>query len=300
MSGRCLGEAGLSQRSRNRMRRTFAALPWEMLGPRMVMITLTLPSDWRRYTPDGRASERQRRLFVDRFEYRWGPMVGVWVKEFQKRGAPHLHFWVGLPDSVAEGDYEGLRARSELRRRIAREAGTARARAAVGRIGGRYGGDFGDWLRLKWAEIVTGNTDGSHFNRGVDVEPCFWTEDAIGKADLGVVQEYFWRESVKKAQKAPPQGYGAVGRYWGVIGQRQGFRPEALRVVELDQDRAAVAELVLARVARSRLGGVDHCWLDERRLGDGLTVFVPNAAQLFGLVMAEVDAPSPEYLRSPV
>lgn len=282
------------------MRRTFAALPWDMLLPRLALVTLTLPREWRRYTPDGRVFERQRRLFVDRFEYRWGPLSGVWVKEFQARGAPHVHMWIGLPDSVGEADYEGLRRRSSLRRRLTDEVGQNKARALVGRVGGAYGGEFGDWLRLNWAEVVTGNTNGAHFNRGVDVEPCFWTEDAAGNADLRVLQEYFWRESVKKAQKAPPRDYGPVGRYWAVMGRGRGFRPEALQKVTLGQADAAVVEVMLARAARQRLGSVERCWLDERRVGDGLAVFVPEASELFSAVLAELEAPSPEYLSSTV
>src|SRR5438128_1730710 len=41
------GDAGQSPRSRNNMRWTFASLPWEMLGDRLVMLSLTYPGDWR-------------------------------------------------------------------------------------------------------------------------------------------------------------------------------------------------------------------------------------------------------------
>src|SRR4051794_1160245 len=74
----------LSTRSRMRMRRRFLALPWEMLDPNPAMVTLTYPGRyWRRLVPDGRTLEGHRRAFSKRWERRWGPLVGVWAKEFQ-------------------------------------------------------------------------------------------------------------------------------------------------------------------------------------------------------------------------
>ncbi len=44
-----------SERSRRHMRFEFSALPWEMLGSRPAMITLTYPGDWQTYVPDSRS-----------------------------------------------------------------------------------------------------------------------------------------------------------------------------------------------------------------------------------------------------
>jgi hypothetical protein len=37
------------------MRRLFLSLPWELLGPRPALISLTYPGDWQRWVPNGRA-----------------------------------------------------------------------------------------------------------------------------------------------------------------------------------------------------------------------------------------------------
>ena len=92
------GDSGLSNRSRMNMRRLFLSLPWELCGPRPALISLTYPAHWVRWVPDGRTWERHRKSFERRWVRRWGePLVGVWVKEFQGTGRPHLHLYVGLP-----------------------------------------------------------------------------------------------------------------------------------------------------------------------------------------------------------
>lgn len=75
------------------MRWLFAALPWELLGPRLAMLSLTYPGEWREWLPDGRALDGHRRAFLERWRRRWGAPVGVWVKEFQASGRPHLHLY---------------------------------------------------------------------------------------------------------------------------------------------------------------------------------------------------------------
>ncbi len=62
------GDEGLSRRSRNNMRRLFNSLPWELLGARPALITLTYPGEWQRWVPDGRVWDRHRRSL----ERRWG------------------------------------------------------------------------------------------------------------------------------------------------------------------------------------------------------------------------------------
>src|SRR4051794_29610691 len=49
-----------SARSRQRMRFEFSALPWEKLGRRPVMITLTYPGEWEVWVPDSRVFTRNR------------------------------------------------------------------------------------------------------------------------------------------------------------------------------------------------------------------------------------------------
>jgi hypothetical protein len=116
------GDLGQSRRSRMNMRRLFVSLPWELLGRRPALISLTYPGNWQRWVPDGRVWERHRRAFERRWVRRWGePLVGVWVKEFQGSGRPHLHLYVGLPSAMADEDYAGLRERTLLRHRLERQ-----------------------------------------------------------------------------------------------------------------------------------------------------------------------------------
>src|SRR5437867_2662057 len=79
-------KTGMSSKSRNNMMRTILSLPLEMLGLRPVLITLTFPGkDWRTWVPNGRVLENLRKAFERQWVRKWGePMIGFWVKEFQK------------------------------------------------------------------------------------------------------------------------------------------------------------------------------------------------------------------------
>ncbi len=114
------------------MRERFAAPPWEECGPRLALVTYTYP---REFTCDGLLVRRHREAMKMRWTRKWGPPKGAWVLEFQKRGAPHLHTYVGLPD-VPE---------------------------AV----------LLQWAKRAWYEIV-GSEDWRHLYQGVDVQRCFY------------------------------------------------------------------------------------------------------------------------------
>ncbi len=144
------GDSGQSARSRLRMRWLFASLPWE----RLVMLSLTYPGEWREWVPDGRKFDAHRRAFLERWRRRWGAPAGVWVKEFQESGRPHMHLFLAIPDAVPDEEFEGFRQRTLLRRRLEREFGRYRGRGKVPAIGLKYGGDFAMWLRNSWSEVV--------------------------------------------------------------------------------------------------------------------------------------------------
>src|SRR5205823_9268568 len=74
-----------SNRSRRTMRYEWSALPWERLGMRPVMITLTYPAEWRSVVPDARVMVAHREAFKEAWRKRFGAPVGVWVVEFQPR-----------------------------------------------------------------------------------------------------------------------------------------------------------------------------------------------------------------------
>ena len=277
------GDKGQTARSRNNMRRLFASLPWELLGPWPAMVSLTYPGDWKRWVPNGRVLEAHRRAFERRWVRRWGePLVGVWVKEFQKSGRPHMHFYVGLPTTMTPEDFEGLRERTLVRHRFERSLGRYQGRAALPPIGKEYGGEFGMWARTAWAEIVgTQGVDKKHHGRGVDVAVMFWSDEVAATADRTKVAAYLAREASKWRQKSPPEGFVGVGQYFGRWGRKVGFNPVA-EEVEVDRAVAEEIERRLSRWVNWKLFVESHgasvtlrpqTRMILRHWGDGITAF---------------------------
>ncbi len=188
-----------SRRSQRHMRFEFGALPWELLGRRPVMITLTYPGEWQVFCPDSRTLAKHREALRSRWTRRFGTPVGVWVTEFQKRGAPHLHMYLGLPDSVSEGDYEGLQKRTIRRKHLERQVGSYAARRQLR----APSGEFASWLRDAWWEIV-GSGLSAHHGRGVDIAAAFFSDEAEANTNRAKVAEYFWRESGKWGASTGP------------------------------------------------------------------------------------------------
>jgi hypothetical protein len=204
--------------------------------------------------------------------------VGVWVKEFQESGRPHLHLYVGLPAAMAREDFTGLRERTLLRQRLERRFGRYEGRKRLPAIGGEYGGEFAMWLRTAWSEVV--GTQGHvqlHHARGADVAVMFWTEEAAEKADRTAVAEYLAREAAKWRQKKPPSGFVGVGRYFGYWGRTVGFVRQ--------EQQVALSPLVAIEMGRRlqrwvnwklhvlRRGAPPATGMVERRPWDGITAF---------------------------
>jgi hypothetical protein len=185
-----------SPRSRQRMRFEFSALPWEMLGQRPVMITLTYPGEWEVWVPNSRVFTRHREALQERWRRRYGTPIGVWVTEFQTRGAPHLHLYVALPDEVSDSEYRALQKRTIDRRVAERRLGPYRARKQLR----APNGEFGKWLRTAWWKVV-GSELPAHHGRGVDIATAFFSAQAEEEANRVRVAEYFWRESGKWATR---------------------------------------------------------------------------------------------------
>jgi hypothetical protein len=261
------------------MRRMFVSLPWEMLGRRPALISLTYPAHWQRWVQDGRTWERHRKAFERRWVRWWGePLVGVWVKEFQASGRPHLHLYVGLPSGMSDEDFAGLRQRTLLRHRLEREHGRYEGRKKLPAISQEFGGDFAMWLRTAWSEVV--GTQGhvqAHHARGADVAVMFWSDEAEQAADRTKVAEYLAREAGKWQQKKPPDGFRGVGRFFGCWGKSVGFKPEAA-VTPLDLLVATEVERRLVRwitwkLAVLRRGAPTNGRFAARHRGDGVTAF---------------------------
>jgi len=111
--GRYAGRPGLStkgrdvkefsRRSRTNLRLAMAAFPWEEAGARLALITLTYPEV---FPMDGKVVRRHVKRFRERWRRAWGNPIGVWIREFQDRGAPHMHLYVGLPVSCSMEEFE--------------------------------------------------------------------------------------------------------------------------------------------------------------------------------------------------
>ena len=168
----------MTSRSSFNLRCRVLELPWERLGSRPLLLTLTYPRDWRSWCSGGADLEAHRRRFVDAWAKKWGPPVGLWVKEFQLSGRPHLHLYLAGPDGMTDEEYGGLRERTLIGVRLVREFGKFEGRAKMPPLSRRYGGQFGYWCRHLWSQIVTGGTDGKHFARGADVRVFFYSERA--------------------------------------------------------------------------------------------------------------------------
>ncbi|MDQ2650959.1 MAG: hypothetical protein M3Z03_15585 [Actinomycetota bacterium] len=255
------------------MRFEFGALPWEMLGKRPVMITLTYPGEWEVWVPNARVLAKHREAFRARWERRYGPVIGAWVTEFQKRGAPHLHLYVALPDSVSEDEYKGLQQRTINRRLTERNYGSyeARKRLRAPR------GDFAMWLRTAWWQVV-GSELKAHHGRGVDIATAFYSDQAESMANRARVAEYFWRESGKWAQKNPPDGFGSL-KFYGRWGGKRGFNPVVTEAQLSDtagyEIRRVLRRMQLGKMreAAKRTGRRVHRHAGRSRGRDGLTVF---------------------------
>lgn len=187
---------GFSPKARRAMRWTFNALPWDEV-PRLAMVTLTYPGNWRAVCADGAQLKRHLRAFRERWRRKWDAARGAWVLEFQPRPtrplweqhAPHLHLYVGLLEAAV------LHRREDEWDRVSYEWA---------------------WALDAWYEIV-GSNDERHHRRGVDVRPCFYGRFGSGRENGKRVGDYLWRESGKLAQKQAPEGFEGV-KWWDVWG----------------------------------------------------------------------------------
>jgi hypothetical protein len=154
---------------------------------------------------DGRTTKRHLHVFLKRL--RRAGARGLWWLEFQRRGAPHFHLAVTGGRFGEAGDPPMTRAElAELR----------------------------SWVSRAWYEVV-GSGDRRHLKAGTNLEE--WRSGRHG------LQEYVTKESAKWVQKAVPEGFEDVGRFWALFGGAK-----VLRVEVREAPRASLAAAV--RVAR--------------------------------------------------
>lgn len=182
-----------SRKSRSNMVRRLVSLDY---GPMvqsgdLAMVTLTYPGDWLTVAPDAAACLAHVTAFQKRWARRWGSRpLGVWKREYQRRGAPHYHLLVAPP------------------------GGRTRAR------------EFRSWLSATWADVVAHPDPVErmrHESAGTGVD---WN-DGLRMTDPKRIAVYFTKHGLlagKEYQNVAPaewvEGGGGVGRFWGVWGLR--------------------------------------------------------------------------------
>lgn len=230
-----------SRKSRANMRRVLSQLDYAPLmdqGDVRAMLTLTYPGDWQTVAPTSAACAQHVRVLQLRFRRAWGrPLIGLWKREFQRRGAPHYHVLMCPPKGLVNGL------------------------------------NFREWVSRTWADIVGAESCGRDRSEcfgecerhrhevagtGVDVT------EGLRMRDPRRVADYFAKHGVFSAKdyqnEAPDEWDGSVGRFWGVWGL-----DKAVATVEVTPDRALAAARTLRRLSRARGAFVKvPCW--ERRL----------------------------------
>lgn len=138
-----------SEKSRWRMARmltTFDYTPVLGEGTRPAMLTLTLPLFWLELCPNPRAFRRAVETFWKKYETAWGHAVRcVWKLEYQRRGAPHLHVLLSIP--------EGKRLRPLSRSEVAHLRACKRVECSHS---SHFAPDveFPEWASWAWAHSV--------------------------------------------------------------------------------------------------------------------------------------------------
>lgn len=126
-----------SRKSRAAMVRRLAELDWSFVtgdpGRIPAMGTLTYPYEWLAFAPTGEHLKAHFEALLKRYERAWGHKLRcVWKMEFQRRGAPHFHFYFVPPRGSVEVVHEGKEESVEFRR----------------------------WLSLTWASIISADRAG--------------------------------------------------------------------------------------------------------------------------------------------
>ena len=270
----------------NALRRVLGAMPWEALGERAVLVTLTYPNgkqnreEWRRWVPDARVLAGHRTELLKQWSARWGERpFGLWVLEFQRSGAPHLNLYVRMPKACSDDDFVVLREHT-------RQAKIGGRGPNGERLGWRaVEGEFGYWLRHGWVDIVGTRSTGDearHFVAGVDVQTFFaegYEWSVVDGLKIGV---YLAKEIGKRQQKECSTGFEKA-QMWRTMG---GFGPVVLVEESVDPEVAMELCHLMVTVQVERYG--ERCRLVRpRRDGTGATLLQEVWESLAMLAEAE-------------
>ena len=193
-----------SPRSRRRLREGVAEIDWadavrtvsEATGKpaRLMFVMLSYPGDWRRWAPDPEACVGHLEALYKRLARKLGRRLGVpvkvpcvWKREFQRRGAPHFHLVLVVPQVL---DGEPLRS----------------------------------WLSREWYDVV-GSGDERHLRAGIRVDAVRGFDASDPARIASYLAGYLGpdeRLGDKEVQHEVPEGWatasGSVGRWWSVRG----------------------------------------------------------------------------------
>ena len=210
-----------SAKSRTNMTRALSELDYDPLfasGQTPCMMTATYPGEWESVAPSGKAVKRHVRILMLRWKRRWGKTPPyLWKLEFQRRGAPHLHFFLCLPEKASPGE-------------------------------------FRDWLSSTWADVVA-HDDPEQRRRHALAGTGIDFKEGIRARDPKRLAVYFTKHGGAAGGKeyqhqVPPLWWTAAngpGRFWGYVGLKR-VRAE----VYLEEEHYVQARRILRRIARSK------------------------------------------------
>lgn len=215
-----------TNKSRARMIKTLSDLDWAPLleqGGIPAMITLTLPGDWLSIFPSSDVAVEAVKTFRKRWQRSWGqPLVGPWKREFQRRGAWHLHLLTVPPRGISATRYA-------------------------------HGGlPFRQWLSRTWTDVLQ-IADLVEREKSLAAGTGIDYADGLRSTDPRRIAVYFTGHGLEKAkeyQNVPPAEWvaaGSVGRWWGVWG----LKPHRV-VVEVAPQDAVQAARLMRRWSRAR------------------------------------------------
>lgn len=238
-----------SHKSRANMVRTLAQLDYAPLfegGTLPAMVTLTYPGGWQAVAPSAAVCKGHVDTLKKRFQRAYGrPLVGVWKREFQRRGAPHYHILTVPPGPTM--------------------------------IAGRRQ-TFQEWLAAAWVDVVApadpldraamlavhrgpGVVDFGEGMRARDPKRLavyFSKHGSFGAKEYQNEAPAEWTGDV-----APFADQGTVGRFWGVWGL-----DKARTTVEVSPVEATAAVRTLRRWQRANGFRVQRVvWRTDTRTG---------------------------------
>lgn len=219
-----------SQKSRKRLRIAANEIAWP--ARQLVFVTLTYP---RHFSADPRSWKRDLDAWRRAVARTYGAPLAVWALEFQRRGAPHFHIALVLPEAF----------RLSRREQEAVAAGLASARP-----GGPSVEEFRAWAAQTWYRIA-GHGDLRHLEQHRKPGHC---KAAHGPRGLvGYLQQELGKKTEQKALPTWLTEAEGVGRWWGIWGNlRRVFTDERITPAEFTRLRRLMRTQLRRRGARQQ------------------------------------------------